>query len=82
MQSSVLMWDSGHSDTWTYQQVPHHIARVVFELEKVPDFSSSRFLKLGERLEDRRQEVARQQLQMLRQFHSLGQGTACSLKFS
>lgn len=80
MPSPILQWHTGDTEGWSYTRATQHTTQVIFELEKVPDFSSARFIKLGERLDDRRQEIARQQLQMLRQLHGLGAGSACSLR--
>ena len=81
MLTSIVTWEAGNTDRWTYQRQSRHIAQIIFELEKVPDFSSPRFARLlGERIEDRRQAIAGQQLKMLREFHNLGLGSACSLR--
>lgn len=80
MIATIHHWPSGAADRWSYQTRQAQLSLLAFELDRVPDFSSARFSKLGDRLDDRRQNVAREQLQMLRELHTLGPGAGCSLR--
>lgn len=80
MIATIHAWQSGSAERWNFQSRQANISLLAYELDRVPDFSSPRFTKLGDRLDDRRQNVAREQLQMLREIHSLGPGFGCSLR--
>lgn len=78
--SNILQWSDGNSDDWTYNLNTEDYSLVIFELTKVPNFSEPRFFELGGNLEERRSEIARRQLHMLRQLHALGPDTSLSLR--
>jgi len=79
-RTSFLSWPDGDPGGWCFQRRSGYAAYVIFELPKLPNFAEPRFLDLGERLDERKSEVARRQMQMLRQLHSLGTDFALSLR--
>ncbi|MCC6606682.1 MAG: ATP-binding protein [Anaerolineae bacterium] len=76
----VIKWVDGKSEGWTYEFEKHSPHLIVFELSRLPNFAEPRFSDLGSNLEDRKAEVARRQLQMLRQIHALGSNFGLSLR--
>ena len=76
----TVQWIDGEPNTWTHKLVKRQTDLVLFELVRVPSFAEPRFSDLGSSLEDRRTEVARRQLSMLRQLHALGTECAFSLR--
>jgi hypothetical protein len=77
---SRLVWEPGNERRWYVERRNAYLSHVVFELCGLPDFAAPRFAEFGEKLDERRAEVARHQLQMLRQLHSLGDGVAVTLR--
>lgn len=75
-----LVWPSGSKEGWSHSRKQRFGSQIVFELPKLPNFAEPRFRDLGERLEDRKLEVARRQVQMLRQVHGLGSKFSISLR--
>ena len=53
---------------------------IVFQMNMVPDFSDIRFQYLGEKGEDRKTEVVKKQMQMIRRFHDLGNQWSISMR--
>ncbi len=53
---------------------------IVYKISKLPDFTEHRFSYLCKEDDDRPAEVVKKQLQMLRQFHSLGTEWSFSLR--
>lgn len=49
-------------------------------MNMVPDFSDIRFQYLGEKGEDRKTEVVKKQMQMIRRFHDLGNQWSISMR--
>ena len=80
LPASRAAWESGASDGWSFHRESGYKAQVIFELSGLPNFASPRFAELGEKLEERRAEVARHQMQMLRQFHGLGNSISITLR--
>lgn len=75
-----LNWECGNGEGWNLDYSRRHISYVVFTLDRLPNFSEPRFRELGEQLDDRRSQIARRQLQMLRQLHSLGSDYGISMR--
>lgn len=80
ISASVLKWPDGNSEGWAYELDQRNVNMIVFELPRVPNFSEPRFSDLGSSLEDRRTEVARRQLRMLRQLHAVGSNCGLSMR--
>ena len=80
IQSPYISWDSVDSDRWAFSREKKNATLLVFELPKLPNFSEPRFKELGDTLDNRKTEVARRQMQMLRQLHSFGKNVAFSLR--
>lgn len=78
--TSVLIWPDGDPERWNMHHQSGYLAYIIFELPKLPNFAEPRFQDLGERLDERKSEVARRQMQMLRQLHSLGTNCASALR--
>ena len=79
-QRSILTWNEITAEEWSYHRASNYLGYVLFELTKLPNFSEPRFRELGEQTAERKGEVARRQLQMLRQLHSLGPDYAFALR--
>lgn len=80
-QRSVLVsWAGGDADRWNFQRRPAYTSFLVFELSKLPNFSEPRFRDLGDRQEDRKSELARRQMQTLRQLHGLDEHCTVALR--
>lgn len=80
ISAKILKWPDGDPDGWAYELTHRYVDVIVFELPRIPNFAEPRFSDLGSSLEDRRTEVARRQLQMLRQLHALGNSCGISLR--
>lgn len=78
--ASRVVWEAGTPEGWNAHRSQGYIAQVIFELCELPNFASPRFAELGEKLEERKAEVARHQMQMLRQFHGLGNSVTVTLR--
>ena len=68
---SLLDWPDVNPDRWSYKRFQAHFAHIVFALSRLPNFAEPRFVELGDKLDARKAEVVRRQMQMLRQLHSL-----------
>ncbi|MDM8528300.1 DUF87 domain-containing protein [Anaerolineales bacterium HSG24] len=79
-RTPFVVWPDGDGDKWNYKRELGHADHIVFELPKLPNFADPRFHDLGEQVDNRPGEVARRQLQMLRQLHSLDSNCAISLR--
>lgn len=77
----VVIWSDGNKDGWSFQRESLLSYSFLFQLTHLPDFSEPRFKYLGEKQEDRKTEMARRQIQTLRQLHSLGNHSGISLRF-
>lgn len=53
----------------------------IFEIKALPDFSDLCFLYLGEKVEQRKAEILKKQIQMIRMFHDLGENWGISVRF-
>ena len=79
-QQKIIQWPGGEASGWNYQRLAVNNGFVIFELSKLPNFAEPRFRDLGEQVDDRKAEVARRQLQMLRQLHGLGPNCSVTLR--
>lgn len=79
-QQRIVQWAGGETNSWNYQRLAVNSGFIVFELPKLPNFAEPRFKGLGEQVDDRKAEVARRQLQMLRQLHGLGPQCSVTLR--
>lgn len=55
--------------------------QIIFQIEELPDFSDLRFQYLGEKTEERKNEIIKKQMQMIRRFHDLGEDWRISMRF-
>ena len=78
--AKILTWNtvSREGFTWRRDDVP--CATLAYALTTLPDFSKPRFAYLGKDVDARPAEVAKRQLQMLRQLHGLGSSWGISLR--
>lgn len=79
--AKMLQWKDVRRDEWSYSFQEKRNTYLIYELTKVPDFTEHRFSYLGKDEDERGKEIAKKQLQMLRQFHGFGSDWAISLRF-
>jgi len=77
---NVLEWEENSTQGWSYDRVAQYFERIVFELDRVPNFAEPRFKEIGEKIEERRTEIIHRQSATLRQLHGLGAGTSFTLR--
>ena len=76
-----IRWNKGsYEPRWSYQYLDAEHQLIIFELSKIPNFAEPRFLPLGEKLEERRAEIVKRQLNMLRMLHPILENAAISLR--
>lgn len=76
-----IRWNKGsYEPRWSYQYLDGEHQLIIFELSKIPNFAEPRFLPLGEKLEERRAEIVKRQLNMLRMLHPILENAAISLR--
>lgn len=73
-------WDRVERDRWSYSEYNANYSFLIYKITKLPDFSETRFSYLNKEIDNRKAEVAKKQMQMIRQFHSLGNDWAISLR--
>jgi len=73
-------WNSVDRDNWSFTRIQRNTALLIFALNKLPDFSDPRFIYLNEKADERQAEIAKKQLQTLRQLHSFGEDFAFTLR--
>lgn len=67
----MYRWQSVNRRTWSYEEEAVRSVYYVFKMDALPDLSSPRFEYLGEKVQDRKNELIKKQLQMLRRIHDL-----------
>ena len=67
----MYRWQNVDKRTWTYSEETVRSVYYVFKLDSLPDLSSPRFEYLGERVQDRKNELIKKQVQMMRRMHDL-----------
>lgn len=77
---NILQWNSVDKEKWTYHFQSRECTFLVYRLTKLPDFTEHRFSYLCKEEDGRAAEVAKKQLQMLRQIHSLSEEWGISLR--
>lgn len=65
---SILKWDSVDKHNWTHDSTECYIEKFVYKLDRLPNFSDTRFSYLTKEIDNRAVEVAKKQIQMLRSF--------------
>ena len=78
--SKTQVWDSVSRDQWTYTTKDSFLSLFVYKIQALPDFTSPRFEYLSKDQDNRPVEVAKKQMQMIRQFHAMGTQWAISLR--
>ena len=78
--AEILSWDMVNNSRFTYEFDSNPIEKYVYKIDKIPDFSSERFLYLGKETEARIPVVLRRQLDMLRGFQNLGSHVGISFR--
>ena len=76
----ISTWDSVKRDDWSYHVEPKECSYLIYKLTKLPDFTNPRFEYLCKENDQRQMEVAKKQINMLRQFHGLGENWGISLR--
>lgn len=76
----MYRWQNVDKRTWTYSEEAVRSVYYVFKLDSLPDLSSPRFEYLGERVQDRKNELIKKQVQMMRRMHDLNGDWAISLR--
>lgn len=77
----IAIWESVDKTQWTHQREEKELSFLAFRLRSLPDFSAPRFDYLAKDVDERSVAVARKQMQMIRQLHSLGDQWGISLRF-
>ena len=77
---NIYSWHKVDKENWSFFQNNRDMDLIVFSLTKLPDFSEPRFSYLNEKTDERQAEIAKKQLQTLRQLHSMGNDFALSLR--
>lgn len=67
----MYRWQSVNRRTWSYEEEAVRSVYYVFKMDALPDLSLPRFEYLGEKVQDRKNELIKKQLQMLRRIHDL-----------
>ena len=78
--TQIHSWNSVDREEWSYLTQNKNTKLFMFSLNKLPNFAEPRFNYLSEKIDERQSEVARKQLQTLRQLHGLGDNSAITLR--
>lgn len=76
----VFSWNTVSKDEWMYQTSEKECTYIAYQLEQLPDFTAHRFEYLCKENDDRVMEIAKKQMQMLRQLHNLGNDWTISMR--
>lgn len=76
----VFSWNTVSKDEWMYQTSEKECTYIAYRLEQLPDFTAHRFEYLCKENDDRVMEIAKKQMQMLRQLHNLGNDWTISMR--
>ena len=68
----IVRWPQVFRDRYGLIKVRKEFTYIVFQIDRVPDFSDYRYEYLSKEKDQRMGEVIKKQMLMLRQFHSLG----------
>lgn len=74
-------WNTTSPEQWTYHTNNYVPTYFIYQISALPVFSDYRFAYLGQQVDQRKVEVAKRQLSMLRQFHNLGSHYTMTLRF-
>lgn len=74
------VWNSVNRDRWTYAGKECLFSFFIYKVTSLPDFTSPHFEYLSKERDNRAAEVAKKQMQMIRQFHALGPQWTISLR--
>lgn len=74
------VWDQVSKTKWSYEAEQTNLDYFIYKLTALPDFNSPRFEYLSKEQDSRPIEVVKKQMQMIRQFHSLGSSWTISLR--
>ena len=76
----IVNWDNIDASSWTYDFANKECSYLIYELDRLPDFTESRFDYLCKEPDNRQIEVVKKQMMMLRQFHGLGSNWGISMR--
>lgn len=76
----IISWNGVDKTSWTYNQSEKQCTFLAYRIDSLPDFTAPRFAYLCKEDDDRPAEVAKKQLQMIRQLHGLGEYWGISLR--
>lgn len=76
----IVTWNTVSRDRWTYTAQQSVCTMLAYRLTALPNFTDHRFQYLSKDVDQRGPAIMNRQLLMLRQFHALGEGWACSLR--
>lgn len=74
-------WQTVNKNGWSYQEDNMNSHYIAFRMDSLPDLSSPRFQYLGERSQDRKNELLKKQLQMIKRIHDLEGNWSVSLRY-
>lgn len=76
----IVNWDNIDASSWTYDFANKECSYLIYELDRLPDFTEPRFDYLCKEPDNRQIEVVKKQMMMLRQFHGLGSNWGISMR--
>lgn len=74
------IWNQVNKEKWSYQTEEVCLDYFCYKVTRLPDFNSHRFEYLSKEPDGRPVEIAKRQMQMIRQFHSFGDNWTISLR--
>lgn len=74
------IWNQVSKTEWSYKTEAANLDYFIFKVKRLPNFYSPRFEYLSKEQDNRPMEVAKRQMQMVRQFHSLGSDWTISFR--
>lgn len=80
--TQIIRWNQVSRENWSYRFEELKCGYIAYKLTKLPDFSEVRFSYLCKEEDERQAEVAKRQMNMLRQFHGLGENWAVSMRLA
>lgn len=78
--TEVVEWSQVFRDRYGLKKIRKECTYIVYQIDRVPDFSDYRYEYLCKERDQRMTEVIKKQMLMLRQFHSLGPDCGIALR--
>lgn len=77
----MYRWDRVDKKQWAYYEEKMNTSYYIFRMDSLFDLSSPRFQYLGEKAQERKNELIKKQMQMIRQIHDLEGNWGVSLRY-